>query len=257
MRRLFFVIAVAAFVFGVAGRADEQYGHLHLRLTPCTELPDAAVLHMTYKFQGLGDAAGEAHRDFDLKYSRGKTIDIDVDLPAGFYHYQVAEQYDGNGTDSPPPICRAPSYVGVLPGTSRTITVEMPGGVVDLAPPLLLMGTLPSGYSAAFVRYARNVECGETTAGIPTLPVLDFKNENGAYYLYDVSKDDSRESQFGLIVRSPNGQHVTFAIEAAYPPHVLNGPPVYARYDITTDLFQRALAHTPEGNAVCIGTPTT
>lgn len=257
MRRLFFILAIAGFAFSVAfARADEQLAHVRLRLAPCVDLPDGAVLHVTYEFSGLGDTPGLVRNAFDWKSGKGKTIDIDADLPAGFYQYEVVGSYDGHALRTPPPACNAPSYIGLLPGRTRTIAEKMPGGSVDLVPPLLLMGTLPSGYSASLVRYARKIDCGESMKGTPTRAIDEFETEDNAYYLRDRERETG-DGQFGLTVVSPAGQTVTFGIEAGYPPSALNGPPAYARYDISTDLFQRALAHTPAGNAVCIGTPTT
>ena len=251
------ILAIAAFVlWGRPVRADEELAHLHLRLTPCAQLPDDAMLHVSYEFKGL-DTPGTAREAFDWKNQKGKTIDIDVDLPGGFYKYHVDAAYGGDAAH-PPPTCHYPAYVGLLPGRSRTIADPMSTGAEDLAAPLLVMGTLPAGYSASLVRYAQKIDCGASTSGVPTVPVLRFESDDRAYYLYDIhTGDDSNEDQFGLTVTSPGGQKVTFVIQATSPSPIIGAPPAYVRYDVSAATFQSAMEHTPAGSAVCIGTPTT
>lgn len=114
------------------------------------------------------------------------------------------------------------------------------------------LGTLPPGYSATMVQYVDSVDCGRSTAGIRSSAVSRFEVEDDAYYLYEVGGG----KQFGLIVTAPVGQKVTFVLQGAYAADEMNGPPVYVRYDISADVFERALALTPEGDAVCISTPS-
>jgi len=237
-------LILAAFVATVGFARAEEPAHLSIALQSCAgSAPHGSGL-ASFSFKRV-DASGALHGDLTLTPNAAGTIAFDVDLPAGFYAYSVV---------SPP--CSYDSYVGVLPGKHRTVLGDMANGEAGLKPALLMMGTLPSGYSGSLVRYARSVECGNRTSGVPVLGVDGFETEDDAYYLYDTQKYGSSDSQFGLKVSSPSGQRVTFVLTATYPPPTLNGAPAYARYDITSDLFQRALAHTPAGNAVCIGTPS-
>lgn len=241
----FLIGAIALAGFVAPAWATESLAHLHVGLQSCNGRRTESVLG-AFTFNRL-DAPGALHRDLMLLPSSGETVAFDVDLPAGFYAYSVVAQ-----------VCRYESYIGLLPGKSRNVLGDMTSSAADREAPLLIEGTLPTGYSASLVRYSRNVDCGKSVAGAPTLAVDQFETEDYAYYFDDTPKEHgSKEAQFGLTITSPTGHKVVLVIEATYPPSVLNAAPEYVRYDVTPDLFQRALAHTPEGDAVCIGYPST
>jgi len=107
----------------------------------------------------------------------------------------------------------------------------------DELPLLHIYGTYPEGTTVSVVRYDGAPDCGAASSSLKAVPVK-LKDEGG---VYDATDDSLLgHAIFGVIVRTSDGRVWPFRVIASYPVAKMGAPPTGVRFDVTSQMVQKA-----------------